>query len=249
MDWDAIFEWTGRFTFLAVPMGGMALWFGKTYVDKWLTNRFQGQLDDLKHIQAQEIEKMKANFAEALDRTSKLHAHEFEILPTTWGLLSTAISQVQDALTVYFEVQTVHEIEDRHLATIMKADNYSDEDIEVVLAVQGAARNTAYHEARVRKITRMGTEGYAAYTNYYLSKAILIDPILRQLLTQMSEVMATAVNHDLAEIQNHQSIPHYMADKQTAYVAAVTNLRDQIRDRMFARLTDAGEPELVAGAA
>ena len=244
LEWNEIFAWIGRAAAVAAPVGLAIAWFGRTYIDRWIARHFQGQLDDLKHVQAQEIEKVKAKFAEALDRTTKLHAHEFEILPTTWGLLSTAISQVQDALTVYWDTPTVHELEDRHLRTVLQADDYSAEDIDLILSQQGDARNTAYRETRVRKVTRTGTEGYAAFTNYYLSKAILIDPVLRELLTNMSAVMATAVNHDMAAIARAESIPHYMAAKQTAYVASVMPLRDQIRDRMFARLTDHAEPEL-----
>lgn len=231
---------------ILASLAGFAYLLFKRFATSWLDQRFKKDFADYTHRHNQEIETMKARFAETLDRTTNLHSKEFEILPTAWGLLTTAISQVQDGLTVYFEPQIIHEMEERHVRTMMMAADYSEEDIAIVLAAQGNNRDLAYHDARIRKISGIGMDGYAAFTNYYLSKAILIDPTLRQLLIEMSAVMARAVNHDFTEIQKYPSIPAYMAAKQEIYVAEVQPLRDRIQNRMFARLTATQDPEITA---
>lgn len=103
MDWDAIFAWIGRAATVAAPIGLASIWFGKTYIDKWLSKRFQGQLDALKHAQAQEIERLRAKIAGMLDRAAKLHQHEFAVLPMAWDKLSTALGAVSDVTASFKE--------------------------------------------------------------------------------------------------------------------------------------------------
>lgn len=103
MDWKAILAWIGGATVGVTPVAAVGLWFGKTYIDKWLTKRFQGQLDALKYAQAQEIERLRAKIAALLDRATKLHQHEFEVLPKAWDLLTIAIGSVGGVTAIYRE--------------------------------------------------------------------------------------------------------------------------------------------------
>src|SRR5271154_6132179 len=71
---------------------GFALfqWLGK----KWLETRFAKNLELFKHEQSQEIERLRYRINALMDRTTKLHQHEFEVIPEVWDKLGTAMSGV-----------------------------------------------------------------------------------------------------------------------------------------------------------
>jgi hypothetical protein len=59
---------------------------------KWLEARFAERLEKFKHDQSQEIERLRYRINALMDRTSKLHQHEFEALPEIWERLTIALS-------------------------------------------------------------------------------------------------------------------------------------------------------------
>jgi hypothetical protein len=72
--------------------GGAAIgyWLFKTTAEKWLESKFDKELQQLVHTQTIEIEKLKLNLTKDFDWASKLHQHEFEVLPKIWALVSGA---------------------------------------------------------------------------------------------------------------------------------------------------------------
>jgi hypothetical protein len=69
-------------------VAGFALWLFKLFGEKWLSNRFAERLAAFQHEQVKEIERLRFDISKMLDRTSKLHDHEFEVLPKAWELLT-----------------------------------------------------------------------------------------------------------------------------------------------------------------
>lgn len=61
---------------------------GKT----WLEAHFAERLEKFKHDQNQEIERLRYRINALMDRTTKLHQHEFEVLPEIWNKLGIAFS-------------------------------------------------------------------------------------------------------------------------------------------------------------
>lgn len=57
---------------------------------KWLDAKFDERLQDLKHKQGKEIEELRFKIATMLDRATKLHQREFDVLPETWSKMSEA---------------------------------------------------------------------------------------------------------------------------------------------------------------
>jgi hypothetical protein len=59
---------------------------------RWLEARFAERLEKFKHDQNQEIERLRYRINALMDRTTKLHQHEFEVLPEIWNKLGIAFS-------------------------------------------------------------------------------------------------------------------------------------------------------------
>jgi hypothetical protein len=68
--------------------GGLALTvYGvfKFLAKRWLENKFSERLEAFKHLQSQEIERLRFRINALLDRATKLHQREFEVLPESWS--------------------------------------------------------------------------------------------------------------------------------------------------------------------
>jgi hypothetical protein len=93
--WLAALGVTG--TACAAAAFALFRWFGAS----WLEAKFAKDLEEFKAEKnsqlsklnsgyQQEAERLKADVNRLLDRATKLHAREYEILPAAWGLLSKA---------------------------------------------------------------------------------------------------------------------------------------------------------------
>lgn len=79
----------------AVVIGGGALvtvvWQAFKHLSvKWLDARFDERLQKLRHDHNQEIEHLRFRISALLDRATKLHEREFEVLPKAWAKLNEA---------------------------------------------------------------------------------------------------------------------------------------------------------------
>jgi hypothetical protein len=59
----------------------------KFLATKWLENKFAERLEAYKHQQQKELEQLKFQINASFDRLTKLHQHEFQVLPDAWGVL------------------------------------------------------------------------------------------------------------------------------------------------------------------
>jgi hypothetical protein len=57
---------------------------------RWLDSKFDERLQALKHQHGKELEQLRFKIAALLDRATKLHQREFEVLPDAWAKLNDA---------------------------------------------------------------------------------------------------------------------------------------------------------------
>lgn len=187
MDWEAIFAWIGRAATILAPLGVATLWFGRTYIDKWLANRFQGQLDALKHAQAQEIERLRAKIAGMLDRATKLHQHEFEVLPEAWRLLATSMgsaSHVLAALQQFPDAGAHNEVE---LEVLLENTPFFEHDKQAVRDAETRLERTRiFGDLHQRYAVRDAINERQEFHNYVILKGIFIEPELRAKMLGLS---------------------------------------------------------------
>src|SRR5258705_7550804 len=71
-------------------LGVLLLFLFRTAAEKWIGAKFDKQLEAFKHEQQVEIERLKFSISAQLDRATKLHQREFDVLPKAWGKLKDA---------------------------------------------------------------------------------------------------------------------------------------------------------------
>jgi hypothetical protein len=88
-----VLAWIGGVAVSASALVGVAYWIFQRFGEAWLESRFAKQLEDLRHQQNQELEHLKFEISKVLDRSTKLHEKEFEVLPQAWHCLVDAYYQ------------------------------------------------------------------------------------------------------------------------------------------------------------
>ncbi len=76
---------------IVVAGGGLSLIVYQAFkylAVKWLDARFEERLQALKHQHDKEIEELRFKISAMLDRATKLHQREFEVLPDAWSKLN-----------------------------------------------------------------------------------------------------------------------------------------------------------------
>jgi hypothetical protein len=93
----------------AVAIAVAAACFGlfRVFGEKWMAAKFDEKLAAYRHEQQKELEQLKFKINGLLDRATKLHQREFEVLPEAWAKLIEAHSAtvaVTSALQSYPDV-------------------------------------------------------------------------------------------------------------------------------------------------
>lgn len=92
---------------------GLFQFLGKS----WIESKFERQLQELKHKQAQELHRLRVEIDSTLSATLKLQEKEFEVLPEAWRLLNItfgATASISSPIQTYPDLdrKTTVEIEE-----------------------------------------------------------------------------------------------------------------------------------------
>ena len=80
-------------------VGVLLLFLFRTAAEKWIGVKFDKQMEAFRHEQRVEIERLKFNISAQLDRATKLHQREFEVLPKAWGKLKDANGLISELVS------------------------------------------------------------------------------------------------------------------------------------------------------
>jgi len=111
--------WQSILSFLAAGGGGAAIAIAlfKLYGSKWLESKFAKQLQEHKHAQDKEIQRLRIEIDSMLSGGLKLQERDFQILPEAWAKLHEAYTLAMSVLCpaqedVNLNSMTTAELED-----------------------------------------------------------------------------------------------------------------------------------------
>lgn len=91
MEWfQQIFNVIGAVVVFGGGSVGIAFGLFRFFGEKWLSARFDRELEHLRHQQSKELEQLRFKISQMMDRTTKLHEREFEVVPEAWVKLVDA---------------------------------------------------------------------------------------------------------------------------------------------------------------
>ncbi len=175
---------------VAAAAGYAAFQFlGKT----WLEAHFAERLEKFKHDQNQEIERLRYRINALMDRTTKLHQHEFEVLPEIWNKLGTAFSATSDftsRMPSYLSHPDFNQMSEARFSEFVETSEllgWQKDELR-----QGSDRNDRYQKMIFWHRLHSVKNSHADFHNYFISRGIFVQPELKEKIRALSNMMYDA---------------------------------------------------------
>jgi hypothetical protein len=182
-------------------VGLFLLWLFQTAAQKWLGAKFDRQLEAFKHEQQIEIERLKFSISAQLDRATKLHQREFDVLPKAWrklkdahGIISELVSRGQ-ILTDLNAMTSNAQLED-----FLSASPLADWQRDLVRAApdKTAAYRNQYEPHRIGRAKKASAKFY----KYFQRNGIFIRPSIKEKFDKVDELMLDALTEHQLNFQH-----------------------------------------------
>jgi hypothetical protein len=220
---------------LTVGLIAAACWgLFRAYGDKWLASRFDQQLEDYKFQQQRELERLRFEINALLDRATKLHQHEFEVLPRLWQELNDAYGEVVTLVSPFQSTADLNKmstpqlkdfIEDCPLASwqkqeLLRASDKTNEYMSMIF----------WHRlSKARKV-------YSACHSDVVSSGIFLEPLIHKQMLDLSEMMHLALIEKETD-QRHPNLGPGRFDRGAALrregEGALLEIGEQVRKRLW----------------
>lgn len=215
-----------------------ATWgFFKFFGARWLEARFAERMADYQHRQTLQADEFRSDLAALLDRHTKLHAKEYEILPRVWELLSEAMGSVGPLAALLQSTPDVTWISPEELEANLEERPFKDhEKREIREADRGLDRQKTYTRIHDKYRYFDAYEAHRAFHNFVVTKGIFIEPDLREMLRKIDVEMDDVLfHHKIMKFEDGAdgfTKPSEIRKKWESIPAQ----RDEIQDRISARL-------------
>ncbi len=157
---------------------------------KWLDQHFAVRLEKFRHDQNQEIERLRYRINALMDRTTKLHQHEFEVLPEVWdklGVAFTAASNFTSRATSHPDLDRMSEPQYTEFLGRSELLSWQKEEL-----LKASNRNCLYQKMIFWHRLDGVKSAHADFHNYFISKGIFIQPELKERIRALSNMMYDA---------------------------------------------------------
>jgi hypothetical protein len=190
----AFIEWLKTWILQVLAVGGTSTviayglfqWFGK----RWIEQKFQSQLEKLKHLHQRELEGVKHEIQKTYSRVSKVHEREFEVLPRAWFMLHEAIGMAAHAAGLFirgipdFAMMSDEQFED-FLAGQKRFSEHNKNEL------RQAQDRTAYYKKLVAALDLdAANDKQRLLNNYLIESQIFMNKELQQQFETLSHELA-----------------------------------------------------------
>jgi hypothetical protein len=220
---------------VAAATGFAAFQFlGKT----WLEAHFAERLEKFKHDQNQEIERLRYRINALMDRTTKLHQHEFEVLPEIWNKLGIAFSATSDLTSGVTTYPDLDQMNEAHFSEFLAASElFTWQKDELRLERN---RNDRYRKMIFWHRLQIVKNSHAEFHNYFISRGIFVQSELKENIRALSNMMYDAFHERELDEQGLFSVEARFAKREHLRREGLRQLQAIERD-VQARLWEANK--------
>jgi hypothetical protein len=183
---------------------GAALYAGaKGYANKWLQSRFDRQLEAFRSEKARELEALKFEASRLLDRATKVHQHEFEVLPALWDKMTVALSATAHLVNRGQRLTKTEGMGEGQLADFVKNLDLPQWEKEEFLALPPEERDdNLWLKLKWMRLRRaLGLHG--EFQDYFISNSIFLRGDLRAEVRRLSDLNYDALMEFEMALQGH----------------------------------------------
>jgi hypothetical protein len=181
-------------------VGALLLLLFRKAAEKWIGVKFDKQLEAFRHEQRIEIERLKSSISAQLDRATKLHQREFEVLPKAWGKLKDAHGIISELVSRGKTITDLNAINDPKRDDFLSASLLAEWQSDLVLAAKDKTETyrsqvEPYRIGRARKAS-------AKFYKYFQRNGIFIRPSIKRKIDEIDGLMLGALEEHVLNFQH-----------------------------------------------
>jgi hypothetical protein len=237
MNIDVIFEFLGKV--IAYGGGGAVVayllfqYLGKS----WIENKFAERLEQMRHDQALEIQKLRVEIESLLSGAIKLQEREFEVLPGAWEKLDEAHKQVSSLVAPLQTYADVDRMSDVQLNEFLEDTDYSQSQKDRI--INSSKRSEDYQDILFWHRLHKVKVSFGELQSYVNSNGIFLESELKEKLTSISDTLWSAI---VSKEIGHESKDYKMQTEGWKKIKDETDpLYKEIEDYIHNRLQSHGQ--------
>ena len=139
-------------------------WLGK----KWIENKFAQRLEQLRHQQALDLQRLRVEIDSMLSGAIKLQEKEFSILPEAWAKLDEAHSLVGWLVSPFQQYADVGRMNNAQLEEFLADTEFSESQKDDVRSAPD--KNKEYQDILFWAQTAQGQKSFRRFANFRSKK-------------------------------------------------------------------------------
>lgn len=159
---------------------------------RWIEGKFAERLEAFKHAQEREIEELRFRINALLDRKTKLHQFEFEVLPKVWDHLATYYGEVTGFTARLQSYPRLDEMPEQQVAHFLGRTPLVEWQRNEITAANRGSRSGLYQKHIWEHDVRDVQDAHREFTNYFITRGIFIQPHIRERMKEIANMMHDA---------------------------------------------------------
>ena len=193
---------------LAVLTGGgggavIAYKLFQNYGSGWLDQRFKKQLEEFKHEQQKELERLRSEINSEFSRVSKIHQVEFEVLPEAWRRLKVAQGWAGRPFSFNPHIPDFSTLSEEEFEEFLKHCPLRDSQKNALRSAEISQRGARYEKDWERHELDQFNEANIELQNYLMLKSIFMTKELRASFLETNNVLRTLFDMRRSEFWGH----------------------------------------------
>jgi len=159
----------------------------------WIENKFAQKLEQYKHQQALELQRLRMEIDSMLSGALKIQEKEFETLPEAWRKLDEAYGRVSALVSPAQEYPGLDRMNAVQLEEFLGGSELLESQKQVIR--ESSEKVDAYREAIFRHRLHAVKKSCADLHNYVVQYGIFFPPPIKDKFTKASEELWSAVSY------------------------------------------------------
>lgn len=157
----------------------------------WIESKFAARLDELRHQQALELQRLRVEIDALLSGAIKLQDKEFMVLPEAWAKLDEAHARVSWIVSPMQQYADVNRMTDAQLEEFLDTKEFTDSQKDEVRKARNRA--DAYREIEFWHRLQTVKTAFADLQNYVARNGIFLPSELKQKFTEIADMLWSAI--------------------------------------------------------
>lgn len=162
-------------------------WLGKS----WIENTFAQRLDQLRHQQALELQRLRVEIDAMLSGALKLQEKEFSVLPEAWTKLDNALGVVKGLVMPFQESPDVNRMSNLELSEFLAATSFSKLHKEEIH--RSHDRQQSYQDILFWHRLHNVKQTFMELQNYVARNGIFLTPDIESKFKKIADIVYCAV--------------------------------------------------------